>query len=89
VRKFAGGFANREDEKYFRVIRQNGMQEATKEWFVFRKHPKVKSGDRIVLTYKTKEEIAKREVKPLDWDKLVSKIIAVFTTLALIQAYIK
>jgi hypothetical protein len=44
-----------------------------------------------VLTYKTKEEIAKtkREVKPLDWDKLVTKIIAVFTTLALIQAYVK
>lgn len=91
VRKFAGGFANREDKKYFRIIRQNGMQEATKEWFVFRKHPKVKSGDRVVLSYMTKEEIAKtkREVKPLDWDKLMTKILTLVTTLALVQAYVK
>lgn len=91
VRKFAGGFANREDRKYFRVIRQNGMQEATKEWFIFRKHPKVRSGDRVVLTYQTKEERekTKREVKPFDWDKFVTRILALFTTLALIQAYVK
>jgi hypothetical protein len=67
------------------------MQEATKEWFVFRKHPKVKSGDRVVLSYMTKEEIAKtkREVKPLDWDKLMTKILTLVTTLALVQAYVK
>jgi hypothetical protein len=91
VRKFAGGFANRQDRKYFRVIRQNGMQEATKEWFIFRKHPKVRSGDRVALTYKTKDERDKdkREVKPLDWDKFITRILALATTLALIQAYVK
>ncbi len=91
VRKFAGGFANRQDKKYFRVIRQNGMQEATKNSFIFRKHPKVRSGDRVVLSYQTKEERdkSKREVKPLDWDKLMTRILALFTTLALIQAYVK
>jgi protein involved in polysaccharide export with SLBB domain len=91
VRKYAGGFANRQDRKYFRVIRQNGMQEASKGWAIFRRHPKVKSGDRVVLSYQTKEERekTKREVKPLDWDKFVTRILAAFTTLALIQAYVK
>ena len=91
VRKFAGGFANRQDKKYFTVIRQNGMQEATKEWLIFRKHPKVRSGDNVVLSYKAKEERdkTKREVKPLDWDKFVNRILALATTLALIQAYVK
>jgi hypothetical protein len=55
VRKFAGGFANRQDKKYFRVIRQNGMQEATKEWLIFRKHPKVRAGDIVVLSYKRRK----------------------------------
>jgi protein involved in polysaccharide export with SLBB domain len=89
TKKFAGGFANRKDSKYFRVIHQNGMQEASKGWFLFRKHPKVISGDRIVLSYQTKEEGTKRDIKPLDWDKFVTRILSVFTTLALIQAYIK
>ena len=91
VRKFAGGFANRKDNKYFRVIRKNGTQEATKEWLFFRKHPKVRSGDNVVLSYKTKEEVdkTKREVKPLDWDKFTTRLLALFTTLSLIQAYVK
>lgn len=91
VRKFAGGFANRQDRKYFRVIRQNGMQEASKGWFIFRKHPRVNSGDRVVLTYQTKEERekSKREVKPLDWDKFITRLLALATTLALVQAYVK
>jgi hypothetical protein len=65
------------------------MQEASKGWFLFRKHPKVIYGDRIVLSYQTKEEGTKRDIKPLDWDKFVTRILSVFTTLALIQAYIK
>jgi hypothetical protein len=91
VQKFAGGFANRQDKKYFRVIRQNGMQEATKEWLFFRKHPKVRSGDKVFLSYKTKEQIekTKREVKPVDWDKFITRILAMATTLALVQAYVK
>jgi protein involved in polysaccharide export with SLBB domain len=91
VRKFAGGFANRQDKKYFRVIRQNGMQEATKEWLIFRKHPKVRSGDNVVLSYKTKEERdkTKREVKPLDWDKFVTRLLALATTLVLVQSITK
>jgi len=51
----------------------------------------VRSGDIVVLSYKTKEERdkTKREVKPLDWDKFVTRILALATTLALIQAYVK
>jgi protein involved in polysaccharide export with SLBB domain len=91
VQKFAGGFANRQDKKYFQVIRQNGMQEATKEWLFFRKHPKVRSGDKVFLSYKTKEQIekTKREVKPLDWDKFLTQIMTLATTFALVQAYVK
>ena len=91
IRKFAGGFENRQDMKYIRVIRQNGMQEATKQGLIFRRHPKVNSGDQIVLSYISPEEKAKmkREVKPLDWDKLSTKMLSLFTVLALIQAYVK
>ena len=89
IRKFAGGFENRQDMKYIRVIRQNGMQEATSQGLIFRRHPKVNSGDQIVLSYISQEEKAKREVKPLDWDKLSTKMLSLFTVLALIQAYVK
>jgi protein involved in polysaccharide export with SLBB domain len=89
LRKFGGGFADTKNKKYFRVIHQGGIQEATKEWLFFRKHPKVKSGDRVSIYYLTKEEKDKKETKPFDWDKFVTRILALFTTLALIQAYVK
>jgi protein involved in polysaccharide export with SLBB domain len=91
IRKFAGGFANRKDPKNFLVIRQNGMQESTRKWLIFKRHPKVHSGDRIELTYEVKEEKekTKREVKPVDWDKFITRIIAIVTTLTLVQAYVK
>jgi len=88
IRKFAGGFENRKDMKYIRVIRQNGMQEGTKQGLIFRKHPKVNAGDQIVVTNEIDKKI-KREVKPLDWDKLTTKLISLFSVLALIQAYVK
>jgi protein involved in polysaccharide export with SLBB domain len=91
IRKFAGGFENRQDMKYIRVIRQNGMQEATRQGLIFRRHPKVNSGDQIVLSYISQEEKVKmkREVKPLDWDKFSTKLLSLFSVLALIQAYVK
>ena len=36
-----------------------------------------------------KEEKDRKEAKPFDWDKFVTRILALFTTLALIQAYVK
>jgi protein involved in polysaccharide export with SLBB domain len=89
VKKFGGGFADTKNKKYFRVVHQSGIQEATKEWLFFRKHPKVKSGDRVSIYYLTKEEKDRKEAKPFDWDKFVTRILALFTTLALIQAYVK
>lgn len=89
VKKYGGGFADTKNRRYFRVIHQSGIQEATREWLFFRKHPKVKSGDKVSIYYITKEEKQKREIKPVDWDKLVTRIIALFTALALIQAYVK
>lgn len=88
IRKFAGGFENRQDMKYIVVIRQNGSQEATKQWLFFRKYPKVNSGDQIAVTNEVDKKV-KREVKPLDWDKLTTKLISLFSVLALIQAYVK
>ena len=84
ISKYAGGFADKEGKKYIRVIRQNGLQEATTTGFIFRKHPVVRPGDRIAVSFLVKEEKQKREVKPLDWDKLVTRLLAVGTTLALI-----
>jgi protein involved in polysaccharide export with SLBB domain len=89
VKKFGGGFADTKNRKYFRVVHQSGIQEATKEWLFFRKHPKVKSGDRVNIYYLTKEQKDRKEAKPFDWDKFVTRILALFTTLALIQAYVK
>jgi protein involved in polysaccharide export with SLBB domain len=89
VKKFGGGFAESKNKKYFRVIHQGGIQESTKEWLFFRNHPRVKPGDRVSIYYLTKEEKEKKEAKPFDWDKFVTRILALFTTLALIQAYVK
>jgi hypothetical protein len=61
VKKFGGGFADAKNKKYFRVVHQSGIQEATKEWLFFRKHPKVKSGDRVSIYYLTKEEKDRKE----------------------------
>lgn len=89
VKKYGGGFADTKDKKYFRVIHQSGIQESTKEWLFFRKHPKVMAGDRVSVYYLTKVEKEKKDAKPFDWDKFVTRILALFTTLALIQAYVK
>jgi hypothetical protein len=85
VKNFGGGFTDTKHKKYFRVIHQNGIQSTTKKWFLFRKHPKVKKGDRVSLYYLTKAQ-KNKEVKPVDWDKLVSRLLALFTTVALVQS---
>jgi protein involved in polysaccharide export with SLBB domain len=89
VKKFGGGFAERNKRKYFRVIHQNGLQEVTRDGLIFRYHPKVKSGDKVSLYYVNKLQKDSKESKPFDWDKFVTRILALFTTLALIQAYVK
>jgi protein involved in polysaccharide export with SLBB domain len=89
INKYAAGFADREGRKYIRVIRQSGLQEASRKGFLFTKHPMVKPGDRIAVSFLAMDEKQKRQVKPLDWDKFVTRILAAFTTLALIQAYVK
>jgi protein involved in polysaccharide export with SLBB domain len=89
VKKFGGGFADHKGKRYFRVVHQNGLQETTSKWLIFRKHPKVKSGDNVSLVYLKKEEKEKKEDKPFDWDKFITRVLALFTTLALIQAYVK
>lgn len=89
INKYAAGFADKKGKKFVRLIRQNGLQEATKQIFIFRKHPKVHPGDRIAVSFLVKEEKQKKDVKPLDWDKLVTRLLAVGTTLALILSATK
>jgi hypothetical protein len=47
------------------------------------------TGDQISLKFKVVKESKSTDAKPFDWEKLSSKIITIFTALALIQAYIK
>lgn len=90
IRNYAGGFARNADIKSLVVISGNGAVRATKRFLFFKKFPKVHPGDKIQVSLIPPEEVKqKREIKPLDTDKLVSRLLAVFTTLALVSAYLK
>lgn len=90
VRKYAGGFAKNADVKNIRVISVNGMVTSTKHFLFIKKYPKVHPGDRIFIPMKpVVEKKERRESKPVDWDKFVSRALAIATTLALINAYAK
>jgi hypothetical protein len=68
-------------------VHQNGLQESTRKSLLFNKHPKVRPGDNIAIFYIKNEKREKREVKPVDWDKLVTKITAFFSALVLIRTF--
>jgi protein involved in polysaccharide export with SLBB domain len=87
VRKYGGGFSEKSKGRAFRVVHQNGLQESTRKSLFFNKHPKVRPGDNIAIFYIKNEKREKREVKPVDWDKLVTKITAFFSALVLIRTF--
>jgi hypothetical protein len=87
VKKYGGGFSEKSKGRAFRVVHQNGLQESTRKSLFFNKHPKVRPGDNIAIFYIKNEKREKREVKPVDWDKLVTKITAFFSALVLIRTF--
>ncbi|MFA6260134.1 MAG: polysaccharide biosynthesis/export family protein [Bacteroidia bacterium] len=90
IRNYAGGFARNAELKSLVVISGNGAVRATKRFLFFKKYPKVHPGDKIRVSLLPPDEVKKkREIKPLDTDKFVSRLLAVFTTLALVSAYLK
>lgn len=89
VRNYAGGFVKEADLKTLRVTSGNGGVRATKRFLFFKIYPEVHPGDRITVSVRPPEEVRKkREIKPFDTDKFVSRLLAVFTTLALVNAYV-
>jgi protein involved in polysaccharide export with SLBB domain len=88
INKFAGGFSDNNNKKYIKVTRQNGFQVSTKKWFVFKKHPRILNGDKILVSYEI-EKKSEKERKAFDWEKFTNKILAIGTTIGLIGLYTK
>lgn len=88
VNNFAGGFSQKADKDRLLVIKPNGIQKGTRK-FIFRSYPLVQRGDRIVTYLKQDVKIDKSQGKGVDWDKMISRFMALFSTLALVQAYVK
>jgi protein involved in polysaccharide export with SLBB domain len=89
INNFAGGFEEKADRNSLNVISKSGKVTKTFKILFFRKYPKLMTGDQISLKFKVVKESKSTDAKPFDWEKLSSKIITIFTALALIQAYIK
>ena len=60
-----------------------------KSFLFFKKYPKVERGDKITLISYPKTDKINKERKPLDWDKLSSKIVAFITVFVLVQQLAK
>jgi protein involved in polysaccharide export with SLBB domain len=85
ITRFAGGLAKKADKKSILVIRTNGLASGTKKVLgLFKKYPKVRYGDTIRVSYEVEKPAEKKDDKPLDWDKMLAKIISVGTLYALI-----
>jgi protein involved in polysaccharide export with SLBB domain len=84
INNYAGGFDKRADRMSVLVIRDNGIVSRTSRSFLFFKnYPNVTYGDRVLTALKPiKPE--KAEKKGLDWDKFMSKVLALGTTIAIL-----
>ncbi|MFM8592094.1 MAG: polysaccharide biosynthesis/export family protein, partial [Sphingomonadales bacterium] len=84
IKEYAGGFAKRADKKSVTVAYPDGSVRGTRTVFLFfRKYPTVRPGTLISLT--NKEEVVKGGgEKKVDWDNVISKIMAAATTLAVL-----
>ena len=89
INNFAGGFEDKADRNSVSVISKSGKVSKTFKSFFIRKYPKLNPGDQISLKFKVPKDPTLTNNKPFDWEKLSTKIISIFTALALIQAYIK
>ena len=80
IKKFGGGFSRTSDKKHVIVEHQGGARQGTKNYFFFKKYPKVKEGSKIIVVSKL-EKInpaadAKRKV---DIDNYLNKLITRMT----------
>ncbi|MHA8049513.1 SLBB domain-containing protein [Aquirufa sp. ROCK-SH2] len=89
INNFAGGFEANADRNSLFVLSKSGKVTKTSKVFFIRKYPKLNPGDTIGLRLKVPKEEKSNNDKPFDWEKLTSKVISIFTALALIQAYVK
>jgi protein involved in polysaccharide export with SLBB domain len=85
INHFAGGLAKKADKKSIIVIRENGLASGThKVLGLFKRYPTVRYGDTIKVSYEVEKPNDKKDDKPVDWDKMLAKLISVGTLYALI-----
>ena len=78
VDEYAAGVGENGRRRLITVEHPNGRIERTKDFLVFKKHPKVRKGSVIKVGYKpekTKEE-KEREKKDIDWGKVLADSVA-------------
>jgi protein involved in polysaccharide export with SLBB domain len=89
INKYAGGFVDHSNKKIIKVIRKNGLQESTRKWLFFRSHPRIFSGDKLLVSYELEKAKEEKDKKAFDWEKFTNKILALGTSIALITLYSK
>jgi len=89
INKYAGGFVDHSNKKNIKVIRNNGLQESTRKWLFFRSHPRIFSGDKLLVSYELEKPKEEKDKKSFDWEKFTNKILALGTSIALITLYTK
>ena len=89
INKYAGGFVDHSNKKIIKVIRTNGLQESTRKWLFFRSHPRIFSGDKLLVSYELEKAKEEKDKKAFDWEKFTNKILALGTSIALITVYSK
>ena len=78
VDEYAAGVGENGRRRLITVEHPNGRIERTKDFLVFKKHPKIRKGSIIKVGYKkekTKEE-KERERKDIDWGKVLADSVA-------------
>lgn len=85
INQFAGGLAKKADRKSIIVIRENGLASGTQKVLgLFKRYPTVRYGDTIKVSYEVEKSNDKKDEKPIDWDKMLAKVISIGTLYALI-----
>lgn len=90
IKKYAGGFARKADKKSVHTIAANGITRRTKHFLpFFNQYPIVHPGDKIVVSLKEEKMKDAANKKDFDWEKLLTRLLAIGTTWALIKTATK
>lgn len=90
IKNYAGGYAKKADKRSVHTIANNGITKRTKHFlFFFNTYPRVNQGDKIVLSLKEEKLAEKQDKKEFDWDKFLTRLLAIGTTWALIKTATK